>query len=124
MAEQRRQLESARESARESSDNEEALRELRGGARIAFILSDLFCETLRTVDPFAGVSDEDILMVISNANGHQPSLYVAPRPRPNDHVSFDVARVHPPLSVSREGVSGRGEETPPDPGLYRSFFHF
>ena len=31
------------ESAREKADADDALRELRGGARIAFILDDLFC---------------------------------------------------------------------------------
>jgi len=35
---------SALEAAREQADTEDALRELRGGARIAFILEDLFCK--------------------------------------------------------------------------------
>lgn len=56
--------------------NEETLLELRGGARLKFIIDRLFCDTIRDVSPFAGVSDDDICMIISNANAHQPSLFV------------------------------------------------
>jgi len=57
-------------------DDDEKNNDLTGGARVTFILDDLFCVTMRQVDPFDNVSDAEVCMAISNCNGHQPSLFV------------------------------------------------
>lgn len=50
--------------------------ELYGGARIAFIFSQVFLQSLMAVQPFDGLSDEEIHTTICNANGTRTSLFV------------------------------------------------
>jgi dynamin 1-like protein len=57
--------------------------ELYGGARISYIFTEVFGKRLKTLDPFDGLSDEDIRTAIANANGTRPSLFVP-------EISFDL----------------------------------
>lgn len=59
------------------------MHELYGGARIAFVFQEVFGRLLHAMDPFEGLSDEDIRTAIANANGTRPSLFVP-------EVSFDL----------------------------------
>ncbi len=59
------------------------LNELYGGARISYIFNDVFGRSLRSLDPFEGLDDEDIRTAIANANGPRPSLFVP-------EISFDL----------------------------------
>src|SRR5690606_38294388 len=57
--------------------------ELFGGARISFIFNHIFGRSLMDLDPFDGLSDDDIRTVIANSNGPRPSLFVP-------EMSFDL----------------------------------
>eukprot|EP00608_Synchroma_pusillum_P011384 CAMPEP_0198427610 /NCGR_PEP_ID=MMETSP1452-20131203/6025_1 /TAXON_ID=1181717 /ORGANISM="Synchroma pusillum, Strain CCMP3072" /LENGTH=570 /DNA_ID=CAMNT_0044147985 /DNA_START=24 /DNA_END=1733 /DNA_ORIENTATION=- len=57
--------------------------ELHGGARISFIFNEIFARAINELDPFDGLSDDDIRTVIANANGPRPSLFVP-------EISFDM----------------------------------
>lgn len=57
--------------------------ELYGGARISFIFNEVFGRCVKSLDPFAGLSDNDIRTAISNANGPRAALFVP-------EVSFDL----------------------------------
>lgn len=50
--------------------------ELLGGARINYILFDIFRSSLTAMDPFDIVKDDDIRTAIKNANGLKSSLFV------------------------------------------------
>lgn len=50
--------------------------ELVGGARINYILFDIFRSSLLAMDPFEIVKDDDIRTAIKNANGLKSSLFV------------------------------------------------
>jgi dynamin 1-like protein len=50
--------------------------ELLGGARINFILFEIFRTSLNTMDPFDVIKDDDIRTAIKNANGLKSSLFV------------------------------------------------
>uniref|UniRef100_A0AAV1UHD8 Uncharacterized protein n=1 Tax=Peronospora matthiolae TaxID=2874970 RepID=A0AAV1UHD8_9STRA len=57
--------------------------ELYGGARINYIFNEIFSKSLREVNPFDGLSDEDIRTTIRNANGPRQALFVP-------EVSFEL----------------------------------
>lgn len=57
--------------------------ELMGGARISFIFTEVFASSLSGVQPFDGLTDEEIRTTICNANGTRPALFVP-------EVSFDI----------------------------------
>ena len=57
--------------------------ELFGGARIAYIFSEIFGKRLRQFDALDGLSDDDIRTVMANANGPRQALLVSIQ-------SFDV----------------------------------
>jgi len=57
--------------------------ELFGGARISYIFNDIFGASLRSVDSFDGLSDDEIRTTICNANGTRPALFVP-------EISFDI----------------------------------
>mmetsp|Transcript_18524 Transcript_18524/g.17839 ORF Transcript_18524/g.17839 Transcript_18524/m.17839 type:complete len:762 (+) Transcript_18524:127-2412(+) len=57
--------------------------DLYGGARISYIFNEVFVRTMRALDPFEGLDDEDIRVAIANANGSRPSLFVP-------EISFDL----------------------------------
>lgn len=59
------------------------MNELFGGARIGFIFSEVFVRSLMTVEPFDGLSDDEIRTTITNSNGTRASLFVP-------EVSFDI----------------------------------
>ena len=59
------------------------LNELFGGARIGFIFSEVFVRSLMTVEPFDGLSDDEIRTTIANANGTRAALFVP-------EISFDI----------------------------------
>lgn len=59
------------------------MNELYGGARVSFIFNDIFVRSLMNVDPFDGLSDEEIRTTICNANGTRPALFVP-------EISFDL----------------------------------
>ena len=57
--------------------------ELFGGARISFIFNDVFGSSLRAVESFDGLTNEEIRTTICNANGTRPALFVP-------EMSFDI----------------------------------
>mmetsp|Transcript_24788 Transcript_24788/g.68601 ORF Transcript_24788/g.68601 Transcript_24788/m.68601 type:complete len:717 (+) Transcript_24788:56-2206(+) len=57
--------------------------ELMGGARISFIFTEVFGNSLNSVGAFDGLTDEEIRTTIANANGTRPALFVP-------EVSFDI----------------------------------
>lgn len=61
---------------RGSSPDGIEMNELYGGARISYIFNEIFSASLATIDPFEGLSDQDIRTAIYNANGTRPSLFV------------------------------------------------
>lgn len=65
-----------------SSDGLE-MNELFGGARIGYIFNEVFVRSLMAVEPFDGLSDDEIRTTIANANGTRPSLFVP-------EISFDI----------------------------------
>jgi len=66
-----------------SNESTAEMSELYGGARISYIFNDIYGKRLKTLDPFEGLSDEDIRTAIANANGTRPSLFVP-------EISFDL----------------------------------
>jgi len=57
-------------------DDKTFVTELTGGARISYIFTEVFANSLLTVGPFDGLTDEEIRMTICNANGCSPALFV------------------------------------------------
>ncbi|CAN0482348.1 unnamed protein product, partial [Ectocarpus sp. 12 AP-2014] len=68
---------------RGSSPDGIEMNELYGGARISYIFHEIFSHSLATIDPFEGLTDQDIRTAIYNANGTRPSLFVP-------EMSFDL----------------------------------
>ncbi|GLE05245.1 hypothetical protein PINS_up014245 [Pythium insidiosum] len=68
---------------RNHSLNGVEMNELYGGARISYIFNEIFTKALQEVNPFDGLSDEDIRTTIRNANGPRQSLFVP-------EVSFEL----------------------------------
>lgn len=54
---------------RSIGQNQLEVNELYGGARVAYIFNDVFAQSIRDVDPFAGLTDDDIRTAIRNATG-------------------------------------------------------
>lgn len=52
------------------------MNELYGGARINYIFNEIFSKSLKNIDPFDHLSDDDIRTTIRNANGSRQSLFV------------------------------------------------
>lgn len=59
------------------------MNELYGGARISYIFTEIFGRSLMAMNPFDGLSDDDIRTAICNANGTRLSLFVP-------EISFDL----------------------------------
>jgi len=59
------------------------MNELFGGARISYIFTEIFGRSIMTMNPFDGLSDDDIRTAICNANGTRQSLFVP-------EISFDL----------------------------------
>ena len=59
---------------------------------------------MRRVNPFDTVSDADICMAISNANGHQPSLFV-PETSFHQLVKRQIWRLERPALETVEAVN-------------------
>jgi dynamin 1-like protein len=59
------------------------MNELFGGARIGFIFNEVFVRSLMSVEPFDGLSDNEIRTTIANANGTRAALFVP-------EISFDI----------------------------------
>lgn len=76
---------------------------MRGGARVSYILDTLFGTTIRSVDPFDTTADRDICMAISNANGHQQSLFV-PEQCFHGLVKRQIARLERPALETVEAI--------------------
>lgn len=57
--------------------------ELFGGARINYILTEIFATSLMTVGSFDGLTDDEIRTTITNANGTRRALFVP-------EISFDI----------------------------------
>lgn len=57
--------------------------ELEGGARISYIFTEVFSNSLVGVGAFDSLSDAEIRMTICNANGTRPALFVP-------EISFDI----------------------------------
>jgi dynamin 1-like protein len=68
---------------RGTSDGRIEMAELYGGARIRYIFNEIFGKSLKTLDPFEGLDDADILTAIDNANGPRNSLFVP-------EIAFDL----------------------------------
>lgn len=54
-----------------------------GGARISYIFHEIFRKSLEMLNPFDGLTDNEIRTAIRNANGTRPSLFVP-------EMSFDL----------------------------------
>jgi dynamin 1-like protein len=50
--------------------------ELSGGARISFVLHEIFASAIKSFDPFDTVKDTDIRTILFNSSGSAPSLFV------------------------------------------------
>jgi dynamin 1-like protein len=50
--------------------------ELRGGARIRYVFNEVFRKTLSEIDPFRGVTDQDIRTAMMNAGGPRGNLFI------------------------------------------------
>ena len=50
--------------------------ELSGGARISFVLHEIFANAIKSFDPFDSVKDVDIRTIMYNSSGSAPSLFV------------------------------------------------
>lgn len=50
--------------------------ELSGGARISFVLHEIFAGAIRSFDPLDTVKDVDIRTILYNSSGSAPSLFV------------------------------------------------
>eukprot|EP00586_Coscinodiscus_wailesii_P012910 CAMPEP_0172496952 /NCGR_PEP_ID=MMETSP1066-20121228/94707_1 /TAXON_ID=671091 /ORGANISM="Coscinodiscus wailesii, Strain CCMP2513" /LENGTH=741 /DNA_ID=CAMNT_0013269509 /DNA_START=71 /DNA_END=2296 /DNA_ORIENTATION=- len=61
---------------RGSSPDGIEMNELFGGARVAFIFNEVFVRSLMAIEPFDGLSDDEIRTTICNANGTRQSLFV------------------------------------------------
>lgn len=59
------------------------MHELMGGARISFVFTEVFANSLIAVGAFDGLSDDEIRTTICNANGTRPALFVP-------EISFDI----------------------------------
>lgn len=57
--------------------------ELMGGARISYIFTQVFSNSLISVGAFDGLTDDEIRTTICNANGTRPALFVP-------EISFDI----------------------------------
>lgn len=68
---------------RGSSPDGIEMNELYGGARISYIFHEIFARSLSGINPFDGLTDQDIRTAIYNANGTRPSLFVP-------EMSFDL----------------------------------
>ena len=66
-----------------SNEVSSEMTELYGGARVSYIFNEVFGKRLKSLDPFEGLTDEDIRTAIANANGTRPSLFVP-------EISFDL----------------------------------
>lgn len=51
--------------------------ELAGGARVSFVLHELYSNGVKAIDPFEQVKDVDIRTILYNSSGSTPSLFVA-----------------------------------------------
>lgn len=60
----------------EGRNEEKLTSEVYGGARILYIFQSIFVDRLEEVDPFEGLTDEDIRTAIHNATGPSSSLFV------------------------------------------------
>jgi len=60
----------------EGNSAQVSTRELCGGASIFFIFDGVFNSALSSVDPFKGLTDQDIRHAVRNANGIRPSMFV------------------------------------------------
>jgi dynamin 1-like protein len=64
-------------------DEPDVASELIGGARISYIFTGVYGESLNSVGSFDGLHDDEIRTVIANAHGTRPALFVP-------EVSFDI----------------------------------
>ncbi|KAI3653434.1 hypothetical protein MP228_001381 [Amoeboaphelidium protococcarum] len=56
--------------------NELSANELSGGARISFVLHEIFANAIKSFDPFENVKDMDIRTIMYNSSGSAPALFV------------------------------------------------
>ncbi len=66
-----------------SVDGKVEMNELCGGARISYIFNEILSKSLKNLNPFEGLHDDDIRTAIANANGPRPSLFVP-------EIAFDL----------------------------------
>lgn len=60
----------------DGSSHELSANELSGGARISFVLHEIFNNGVKSIDPFDNVKDVDIRTIMYNSSGSAPSLFV------------------------------------------------
>lgn len=61
----------------EGTNDDLSTTELAGGARVSFVLHELYSNGVRAIDPFEQVKDVDIRTILYNSSGSTPSLFVA-----------------------------------------------
>lgn len=57
-------------------NNDLAINELSGGARISFVFHEIFGNGVKSIDPFDQVKDGDIRTIMYNSSGSTPALFV------------------------------------------------
>ncbi|CAD6885765.1 unnamed protein product [Tilletia laevis] len=60
----------------DGNSNDLSANELSGGARISFVFHELFCNGIKSIDPFDMVKDADIRVILYNSSGSAPALFV------------------------------------------------
>lgn len=60
----------------DGSANDLSANELSGGARISFVMHEIFANAIKSFDPFDAVKDVDIRTIMYNSSGSAPALFV------------------------------------------------
>ncbi|KAJ3215281.1 vacuolar protein sorting-associated protein 1 [Dinochytrium kinnereticum] len=60
----------------DGTSNDISSEELSGGARVSFVLHEIYGSAIRTMDPFDQIKDVDIRTILYNSSGSSPALFV------------------------------------------------
>ncbi|KAI8842129.1 Dynamin central region-domain-containing protein [Chytridium lagenaria] len=60
----------------DGTSNDISSEELSGGARVSFVLHEIYGSAIRSMDPFDQIKDVDIRTILYNSSGSSPALFV------------------------------------------------
>ncbi|KAJ3109810.1 vacuolar protein sorting-associated protein 1 [Phlyctochytrium planicorne] len=60
----------------DGTSNDISSEELSGGARVSFVLHEIYGSAVRSMDPFEQIKDVDIRTILYNSSGSSPALFV------------------------------------------------